>query len=434
MTNNGIAAALDRLTDNRAALWLGAVLGGIAIHVIVWQLSEPSALFSDFYKANWPAAETLWQDGLSATWPLTEKGGFSNLPIVGWLYVPFMLVDEEWAGWVWCVIGIAALFGAYLLLARSTRLDASHAALLALLFLISGPIVNSLREGQSSHVILLCLVAGLALWRRNHSYAAGLAFGFGALIKLPLLLLGFYFVLRQRWAIVAGGATTIGVAAFLSLLLFGIEGNVAWYQDWVVPYLNGYIPAYNVQSVDGFLVRLSHGEEFLIHWDPPLVPTTFHRIARFLMLAALYGGSLVLIWRAHRRAPVVMAEGGASPRDLLELSLMINLALLTSPISWTHYYLWLLLPWALYLGGDLPLRDDATTRFLMRTSIILVSLPVMVWSPMEPSWYAAILSRTVVSVWLIGGCLSFVALARGFWQVEAAPAPGNVSTAPRAAP
>ena len=30
MTNNGIAAALDRLTDNRAALWLVTVLGGLA--------------------------------------------------------------------------------------------------------------------------------------------------------------------------------------------------------------------------------------------------------------------------------------------------------------------------------------------------------------------------------------------------------------------
>jgi len=165
MRSNGIAAALDRLIDNRAALWLAAGLGGLAIHLIVWQFSEPSALFSDFYKANWPAAETLWEDGLSATWPLTEKGGFSNLPVVGWLYVPFMWVDEEWAGWVWCVLGMAGLVGAYVLLVRSLRLDAPRAALLAFLFLVSGPIVNSLREGQSSHVILLFLVTGLVLWR-----------------------------------------------------------------------------------------------------------------------------------------------------------------------------------------------------------------------------------------------------------------------------
>jgi len=122
MTNNGIAAALDRLTDNRTALWFLAVLGGIAIHLIVWQFSEPSDLFSDFYKANYPAAETLWQDGLSATWPLHREGRLFQSAVVGWLYVPFIWVGEEWAGWVWCVIGMVALFGAYLLLQRSTRL------------------------------------------------------------------------------------------------------------------------------------------------------------------------------------------------------------------------------------------------------------------------------------------------------------------------
>jgi hypothetical protein len=146
---SGQAGSAQRLGVNRAALWLAATLAGLTIHLTVWQFSEPSALFSDFYKANWPAAETLWDDGLAATWPLTEKGGFSNLPVVGWLYVPFMWVDEEWAGWVWCVLGMVGLLAAYLLLVRSLRLDASRAALLMVLFLVSGPIVISLRDGQS---------------------------------------------------------------------------------------------------------------------------------------------------------------------------------------------------------------------------------------------------------------------------------------------
>jgi hypothetical protein len=63
----------------------------------------------------------------------------------------------------------------------------------------------------------------------------------------------------------------------------------------------------------------------------------------------------------------------------------------------------------------------------MGAGIIMVSLPVIVWSPMEPSWYAAILSRTLVSVWLIGGCLSFAALARGLWQAQAAAMPVDAS-------
>ena len=68
-----------------------------------------------------------------------------------------------------------------------------------------------------------------------------------------------------------------------------------------MPFLGGYIPAYNVQSVDGFLTRLSMGEEFLIHWDPPLVPTLFHAsLARASCWRCL--GIVLLIWRANRRA------------------------------------------------------------------------------------------------------------------------------------
>jgi hypothetical protein len=122
-------------------------------------------------------------------------------------------------------------------------------------------------------------------------------------------------------------------------------------------------------------------------------------------------------------------ESGPSPRDLLEFMLIINLAMITSPISWTHYYVWLLILWALYLGDALPLPDDATTRGLMGAGMILTSVPVIVWSPMEPSWYAAILSRTIVSVWLVGGCLSFAALARGLWRAGSVAPPQTVRAA-----
>jgi hypothetical protein len=44
---------------------------------------------------------------------------------------------------------------------------------------------------------------------------------------------------RASQAIVAGGPRS--GSRVLSLLLFGIDGNIAWYQEWVVPYLNSYI-------------------------------------------------------------------------------------------------------------------------------------------------------------------------------------------------
>ena len=422
MVTTGTAAVRDWLVKNRVAMWLAAILGGGAIHFALWQVSEPPNLFCDFYKANWAAAEYLWETGLQATWPLTEKGGFSNLPVVGWFYVPLVPLGEERAAWTWWAFGVAALIAAWALLTRLARLQGPAAAGLLFVFIVSGPVVNSLREGQSSHFILLFLVATLVLLRARREYLAGLALGLCALIKLPLLLYGLYFLLRGRWWIVAGGATTIGAAVVVSFALFGVDGHIGWYNEWVAPYLSGYIPAFNVQSVDGFLMRLAKGETFLRHWDPPLAPALWHRIARFCIFAALFGGSFWLMWRADRRSLAADGEG-PSARDLLEFSMVVNLALITSPISWIHYYLFLMVPWALYVGGQLPLPDDATTRWLMHGGFLLTMTPIVMWAGEEPGLLNAVLARTVVSVLLVGGSLMFAALARGAWRLRATGSP-----------
>ena len=86
-----------------------------------------------------------------------------------------------------------------------------------------------------------------------------------------------------------------------------------------------------------------------------------------------------------------------------------------SPVSWSHYYLLLLLPFGLYLGGQLPLPDDALTRRLMWSGFLLASLPV-VFVPLKPDWLGAVAARTVISAWLIGGLLVLAALMRGAWH------------------
>ena len=413
MVTPEITADEKRSAKGRVLMWLLPVAGGLAIHLALWQISEPSALFSDFFKANWPAAEFLWDDGWAADWPLTEKGGFSQLPSLGWLYVPLIPLGDDLAQWVWLALGLAALLGAWALLTRLARLDAPMSAALLFCFLANGPIVNSLREGQTSHIVLFLLAATLVLWRAKREYAAGLALGLAAAIKLPLLFVCAYVLFRRRWRIVAGVATVIGTAVVFSLAQFGVAGNVAWYKEWVEPYLGGYIPAFNVQSIDGFLIRLAKGETFLLHWDPPLAPALWHRIARAFVLAALFGSVIWLVWRGARLRRAAGTVESPSARELLEFALVVNLGLVTSPISWTHYYVFVLIPWALYLGRTLPLPDDAVSRWLMRCGYFATALPIVMWVSDQPSWYNAILARTLVSVCLFGGLLTFIALARG---------------------
>ena len=51
----------------------------------------------------------------------------------------------------------------------------------------------------------------------------------------------------------------IGGAVLLSLAVFGLEINIGWYQNCIEPFVGGVMPAFNVQSIDGFLARLRTG-------------------------------------------------------------------------------------------------------------------------------------------------------------------------------
>ncbi|HET7153940.1 MAG TPA: glycosyltransferase family 87 protein [Hyphomicrobiaceae bacterium] len=389
---------------------------GVLAQVILWSISEPADLFSDFFKAYYPAADRLLNEGAVVTWETEESAavGFVNLPILAWLFVPLALLGEAAAGWVFLACGIVALAVTYRLMLRLGVFSVAAAAMLALSILANGPLVNGLREGNTTHFVLLLLVVALLLWRSGADYAAGALLGLCALIKLPLLLFGLYALLRGQWRMAAGGATVIGGAALLSLAVFGLEINIGWYRNCIEPFIGGVMPAFNVQSIDGFLARLATGPELLMEWTPLAAPL-WHRLVRSAILLTLFSVAAVAIMRSGSRQA---GDGASSERRTLEFSIVLVLAVVTSPLSWSHYYLLLLLPWALFLGGELDLPDDAPTRWLMAGGMALASMPVIIL-PLESGLMAAIGSRTLVSAWLFGGLLMLTALIRGALSTRA---------------
>ncbi len=401
---------------DRIGPWaLVAVVGAVA-QVILWSISEPADLFSDFFKAYYPAADRLWNEGAVVTWETEESAavGFVNFPILAWLFVPLALLGEAAAGWVFLACGLVAIAVTYRLMLRLGDFTAATGAMLALSFLASGPLVNGLREGNTTHFVLLFLVIALLLWRSGNEYAAGAVLGLCALIKLPLLLFGLYALLRGQWRMVAGGATAIGGAGLLSLAVFGVEINIGWYRNCIEPFMGGVMPAFNVQSIDGFLARLASGPEHLMEWTPLAAPL-WHRLVRSAILLTLFLlAAVAIVRRGDRQA----GDGASFERRTLEFSIVLVLAVVTSPLSWSHYYLLLLLPWALYLGGGLDLPDDAPTRWLMAGGMALASMPVIIL-PLDSGLIAAIGSRTLVSAWLFGGLLMLAALIRGALSTHA---------------
>jgi alpha-1,2-mannosyltransferase len=411
-------AAAHRLIGGRTAAVATIMLAGVALHLLIWQVSEPTVIFSDFFKAYYPAGRSVWYDGAVAPWTLRDGAAltFINIPILAWAFVPFAVLGESVAPWTYLAVGLAAALAAWGLLVRLARLDARGSALLFLAFAVNGPMVNSLREGNSTHILLFLLVAALLLWRTGRDYPAGLVLGLCAVLKLPFLLFGVYFLLRGRWRVVAGGATTVVTVMLLSLLYFGPDINLAWVRCCVEPFTLGTVPAFNVQSIDGFLLRLLTGAGHLRDWTP-MEPPAALTVIRVVLFATLYGGTFWLIQRAGARQSAIRATGLLSARDLVEFVLVVNLAVVTSPVSWTHYYLLLLLPWSLYVGDLLSLPDDAVTRRLMGAGFLLASLPV-VMPEFGSGLLAEIAARTLVSAWLFGGLMMLAALMRGAWRPE----------------
>jgi hypothetical protein len=105
---------------------------------------------------------------------------------------------------------------------------------------------------------------------------------------------------------------------------------------------------------------------------------------------------------------------------MLEFALVLNLALVLSPISWSHYYALLLLPWGLYLGGQLPWPGDVLTRRLLWSSMVLCSLPVVVL-PLQADLVGEIAARTLVSACFVGGVAMLAALMRQLYRLGASP-------------
>jgi len=57
----------------------------------------------------------------------------------------------------------------------------------------------------------------------------------------------------------------------------------------------------------------------------------------------------------------------------------------------------------------------------MWSALTLTSLPVLM-PELSPAWTAELAARTIVSMWLYGGLLMLMALARGAWYVGQGPA------------
>jgi hypothetical protein len=135
---------------------------------------------------------------------------------------------------------------------------------------------------------------------------------------------------------VAGALAGALVILIISLLTVGWEGNVAYFRVVLSELGGGGIPAFNNESISGFLLHaFTMGDVFSwLDIEVPLWLTTL-RVALVLLMV----GAVLL---AMRRRPSATTDAVGAQE--LDLALVTFVMLLVSPITWYHTYMWLLLP------------------------------------------------------------------------------------------
>jgi hypothetical protein len=375
-----------------------ARLGAIVVTACLVALAAPpSQRLNDFDKAYYHAATVIWT-GAGDLYGSEGVQGFVNIPIVALLVAPLAAVPQPAARLLYTTAGLWIAVAAYRVLSAYCAAAGKPALLIGLLFVVNGPLMYSVQIGNNTHHVLLILAAALWALDRGKEALGGILVAVAGILKLPLLLLGAYFVVRRRPRAIAAFGATIGGCVLLSIALFGMEAHRQWFDEVVKPFAGRPMAAYNVQSIDGLLARQLTDAD-IGEWMTVEAGPSFHA----LRLAALLALVLGVAW-----AFLGTRAAGGHTTDL-EFSILLAAAIVASPISWTHYYLLLLVPFSLYAGRCLPVPRKGGWLALMIASIALASLPVRQLFILGSLAHGA-LPRLLISHYLAGGVILLAVL------------------------
>jgi hypothetical protein len=301
------------------------------------------------------------------------------------------------------------------MLVRLAQLELRERWLLALLFLANGPLLSGIKWGNISCFLVLALTAGLVLLRARRSAAAGVLLGVAAVLKPALALFLLFFLLRRDWRGVLGVVLTGIAAAALSLVLFGWSENLYWLQTSILQYSHSWLAVSGNQSIPAFLFRLHAPPDILLDFSVK-APGSGDRLLAHVITWLIFLLAAAACFRPRARAATedtvrAQAQVQAGARQDLQYLLTICLCLVGSPLSWAHYYAWLLIPTAFFLGAQGPLATFRPARIVGWAAIALAT-PLVLWpQPAAPSALATLYASFTVSHHLFGGLLWFGLIA-----------------------
>jgi len=224
------------------------------------------------------------------------------------------------------------------------------------------PTLSNLMHGQVTGLIFLFFCLSWWLLHRQRQFCAGLALGMIVPFKFYPALFVLYFLWRRQWRVVAGAVVASALIAVVSLLTVGWQANLKYFGIVVSELRQGGMAAYNNQSILGFLLHAFTNHD-ISTWQDMADPSWLMVVRAGLTLSLV----AVAVW-TMRRPPKATAQP-ALAQDL-DLALVVFIMLLASPITWYHYYMWLLMPLFVLFDAFLLSPEGQTRRMPSRSRVI----------------------------------------------------------------
>ncbi len=290
-----------------------------------------------------------------------DRGFIPNAPPAVLPLLPFGLLPEAPAYFVWTALSLASVLGAVALLLR--LLGASVLASLGVVALLPlyEPLRLNFQVGQAFTFVLLAIVAVAV---RSEAVRGLAAAGAAILKSLYGLVMLAPAVIARRWRELAIALGVLGAACLVSVFIVGIDGWRVWLETTI-----GWrsMPGVTVTAYQTLTSLFGH----LFRYEPIFNPTPVTD-APLLENVLFYAsaGALVLI-------SVTTIARRSSPSLPLPIALLVPVAILVSPIAEDYHYVLMLLP--ITAAGAILLREP--TRGWLPIILFVAALVLLV-----PAW------------------------------------------------
>ena len=309
---------------------------------------------------------------LGREWRVETMDVNAHPPASVLLLLPLGRLDYRTAHAVWNVISLICLAAALWVIMRRRGLDLPPWTLLPItaLVLTSNSFTQQMIQGQLNLLLLLLIAAAWAADRSSRPILSGTLMGVAAAVKLFPAYMGLYYLVRRDWRAVAGMGVSFVTLNGITAIVMGTRTYRDYFGHVVPTVREGFRDFWPNASIHGFWSKLldaPNSHVVQLADSPPL--------AAALTLIGVLLVTAMAAWKCWTARS--LAE-----RDVAFAVCLLSV-MLVSPITWDHYFLILILGWAI-LWKHMPRR--LLDRSALITSIIVLATlrPRWLWDAVIP--------------------------------------------------